>query len=163
MKQVEVKGEGWTDLPEATEPLQLLPVRVELSPIRAGLRAGSTLLDVTVADQSGALVQTRVRAYLLSRPRALRRLATFHRAQPVFADVLGIEDELRAMSVLGRTLEQLPEEARERTVAWLMDRFRPAPQEGVTERIRLSRREAAEGPAPSEAESLSIAKARVLA
>lgn len=55
------------------------------------------------------------------KPRALRRLDSFSRRQAVFAGSLQIADELRAMTLITRTLNKLEAGARARTVRWLVD------------------------------------------
>ena len=107
------------------------------------------------------------------KPRALRRLDSFSRRQAVFPGALEIADELRAMTLIARTLNKLDEGARTRAVRWLEARylFEPAvetnhahdPQDHKTEEeyVRCTQCNPLEEHLSKE-ESLRIARAKVL-
>jgi hypothetical protein len=54
--------------------------------------------------------------------RKLRTLATYARQQGRIADEMAVEDELKAMGAIARTLDSLPEQVRARVLGWLSDR-----------------------------------------
>jgi len=54
--------------------------------------------------------------------RKLRRLATFHRGQGRLSAEMDVQDELRAMEVLAKTLDSLTPPARHRALGWLSNR-----------------------------------------
>lgn len=89
----------------------------------------------------------------LTKPRKLRRMATFYRDQTQFGPVLDVQDELRAMGAMAKTLECLPQEAQFRVMRWLNARLADTamPITAVPE-----------PEPPTEAESVRIARDRVL-
>lgn len=110
----------------------------------------------TVAEMDGeALAQ----ALGPAQTRRLRRLATFARRQQTFGQVLDVEDELRAVALLVRTLEQLPREARGRALAYIQSRHHDDPANALA--FGLGPQPAPQVPVSYE-ESVRIARDRVL-
>lgn len=58
--------------------------------------------------------------------RKLRRLATFARDQKRIPEEMDVQDELRAMEVLAKTLDSLDEETSSRVLSWLTARAQAA-------------------------------------
>jgi hypothetical protein len=73
-------------------------------------------------DAPGCSVAVRVILPAGKVARKLRRLATFHRDQQRLGPEMDVEDELRAMQVLAKTLDSLDEDARSRVLEWLRSR-----------------------------------------
>lgn len=70
----------------------------------------------------GPMIETRITLEPGKLPRKLRRLATFSREQARFGPEMDVEDEMRAMSAIVRTVEALPADARRRVLAWVAGR-----------------------------------------
>ena len=98
------------------------------------------------------------------KPRALRRLDSFSRRQAVFAGAMEVADELRAMTLITRTLHKLDSVARHRTVIWLADLYLhdapEAPEAELTPAVQPPSDQGEEH--LSKEESLRIARAKVL-
>lgn len=86
--------------------------------------------------------------------RKLRRLSTFARDQKRFPQEMDVQDELRAMEVLAKTLDSLPDTTGFRVLSWLNSRHqtKPAP---------MTRGPAGNAAEVSPEESVRIAKERV--
>lgn len=91
--------------------------------------------------------------------RKLRRLATFARGQQRFGAEMDVEDELRAMEVMAKTLASLPDTAAFRVLAWLSSRQHTVKGREIAARgvLRTGEAEDARRP-PTEEESIRIAK-----
>lgn len=86
--------------------------------------------------------------------RKLRRLATFHRDQHRIPEEMDVQDELRAMEVLAKTLDSLDEETAARVLAWLNSRAQAAD-------LKRLGRGAQESPVRTAEESVRLAKERM--
>lgn len=124
---IEVEVTGWTNPPiDGEAPVVRADVR--LGPAPPG-KVGS-LLSVVVGG-----VETHALLHPFSQvTRKLRRLATFHRGQQRFGSEMDVQDELRAMEVLAKTLDSLSEDASDRVLEWLMARTKAMVLRRLTER-----------------------------
>ena len=130
MKPVEIGTTGWCansgEPREVPAELQDATVRID-GPLPQGRHAGKMLLsvEVVVLDDGRGFDSNTVAYALLPEPlpKALRRLETFRRGQGRIDAEMDSADELRALGVLARTLEQLDAAALRRALQYLNDRY----------------------------------------
>lgn len=149
---MELETTGWTNPNGGEAPV--IGARVRLGPAPTG-KDGSLLSVVIGEVETHALIGP-----FAPVARKLRRLATFHRGQGRFPAEMDVQDELRAMEVLAKTLDSLDEETSRRVLSWLTAR------EQAADLRRLARQDppmrTGFASVDEETESLRIAKDYVL-
>lgn len=137
--------------------LQDATLRID-GPLPSGPHKGRLLLtaEVVASEQGGYHVSMNHHVLLpVDLPKALRRLETYSRDQGRLGAEMDSADELRALGVLARTMEQLDPASQRRALRYLQDRYdRPALRIGAPHPVLA---------VPlSETESLGIARERLL-